>query len=47
MYNDDITFAFLQKEMLHGDCTLRVRLCGFLEYLLVNIDTAKFTEKNS
>ena len=39
-----ITGAFIQTDMVHGDHTVRVRLCGALEDLLVKNDTEKFTD---
>ena len=41
----NITGAFIQTDMVHGNHIVRVRLCGVLWYLLVNIDPEKFAEK--
>ena len=37
--------TFLQTDMVHGDHTVRVRLCGALEDLLVKNDPEKFADK--
>ena len=42
---DDITGAFLQTDMVHGNRIARVRLCGVLSDLLVKIDPLKVSEK--
>ena len=41
----DITGVFLQTDMVHGNHIVRVRLCGVLWDLLVNINPEKFAEK--
>ena len=41
----NITGAFIQTDMVHGNHIVRVRLCGVLWDLLVNIDPEKFAEK--
>ena len=40
----DIPGAFLQTDMVHGDCIVHIRLCGVLAGLLVNIDLAKTSD---
>ena len=41
----DIQGAFYQRDMVHGDCAVCVRICGVLAYLLVKIDPSKFVDK--
>ena len=41
----DIPGAFIQTYMLHGNRTVRVRLCGVLAGILVNIDPVNFADK--
>ena len=37
--------AFLQTNMVHSNCIMRVSICCVLSYLLVNIDQENFVEK--
>ena len=41
----NIPGAFLQIDMVHADCILRVRICVVLEYRLVKVDPEKFSDK--
>ena len=41
---DNITGAFLQTDMVHGNRIARVRLCGVLSDLLVKIDPLNSAE---
>ena len=41
----NIPDAFLQTDMVHGNSIVRVRLCGVLADILVNIDPLKFGDK--
>ena len=41
----DVPGAFLQTDMVHGDHTVCIRLCGILADLLVSIDPLKFVHK--
>ena len=43
----DISGAFLQTDMVHGNQIVRINICGVLADLLVNIDPDKFAEKLS
>ena len=43
----DIPSGFLHTVMVLGNYTVRIRLCGVLADLLVNIYPAKFSEKLS
>ena len=36
---------FIQTDMVHGDCIVRIRLCGVLADLLFNIYPLKFADK--